>query len=142
MFAIPYEGDYTLIGTTEMDYTGDLVEPAIAETEIEYLLALANRYFASDLARKDVVWTFAGLRPLLADPKDRATSVTRDYVLDLDATGRRCCRSTAASSPPTAGSRRTSWTRWRPASAAPRGPGPPDSRCPAGTCPRPTSTHS
>ena len=87
MFAIPYEGDYTLIGTTEMDYTGDLASPAIAEREIEYLLAMANRYFASDLARKDVVWTFAGLRPLLADPKDRATSVTRDYVLDLDANG-------------------------------------------------------
>jgi len=87
VFAIPYEGDYTLIGTTEMDYTGDLASPGIAETEIEYLLALANRYFSSDLARKDVVWTFAGLRPLLADPKDRATSVTRDYVLDLDTHG-------------------------------------------------------
>jgi glycerol-3-phosphate dehydrogenase len=87
VFAIPYEGDYTLIGTTEMDYTGDLASPAIAESEIEYLLALANRYFASDLARKDVAWTFAGLRPLLADPKDRATSVTRDYVLDLDTSG-------------------------------------------------------
>jgi glycerol-3-phosphate dehydrogenase len=87
VFAIPYEGDYTLIGTTEMDYTGDLSSPAIAEAEIEYLLALANRYFSSDLARKDVVWTFAGLRPLLADPKDRATSVTRDYVLDLDTSG-------------------------------------------------------
>ena len=55
--------------------------------EVEYLLALANRYFSSDLARKDVVWTFAGLRPLLADPKDRATSVTRDYVLDLNTDG-------------------------------------------------------
>jgi glycerol-3-phosphate dehydrogenase len=87
VFAIPYEDDYTLIGTTEMDYAGDLASPAIAETEIEYLLALANRYFSSDLARKDVVWTFAGLRPLLADPKDRATSVTRDYVLDLDESG-------------------------------------------------------
>ena len=87
VFAIPYEGDYTLIGTTEMDYTGDLATPEIAEREIEYLLALANRYFSSDLSRKDVVWTFAGLRPLLADPKDRATSVTRDYVLDLDTDG-------------------------------------------------------
>jgi glycerol-3-phosphate dehydrogenase len=87
VFAIPYEGDYTLIGTTEMDYAGDLADPAISESEIEYLLTLANRYFASDLARKDVVWTFAGLRPLLADPKDRATSVTRDYVLDLDESG-------------------------------------------------------
>ena len=118
VFAIPYEGDYTLIGTTEMDYTGDLAAPAIAEPEIEYLLAMANRYFSSDLARKDVAWTFAGLRPLLADPKDRATSVTRDYVLDLDTRARRCCRSTAASSPPIAGSPRTSWTCSRRRSAA------------------------
>ena len=87
VFAIPYEGEYTLIGTTEMDYTGDLATPGIAEPEIDYLLAMANRYFASDLERNDVAWTFAGLRPLLADPKDRATSVTRDYVLDLDTQG-------------------------------------------------------
>ncbi len=87
VFAIPYEGDYTLIGTTETDYAGDLATPAIDEPEIEYLLALANRYFSRDLARSDVAWTFAGLRPLLADPRDRATSVTRDYVLDLDTAG-------------------------------------------------------
>ena len=87
VFAIPYEGDFTLIGTTEMDYAGDLATPAIAESEIDYLIERANRYFASDLARKDVVWTFAGLRPLLADPGDRATSVTRDYVLELDRDG-------------------------------------------------------
>jgi glycerol-3-phosphate dehydrogenase len=84
VFAIPYEDDYTLIGTTEMDYTGDLACPQIDESEVDYLLALANRYFSRDLGRRDVVWTFAGLRPLLADPRDRATSVTRDYVLDLD----------------------------------------------------------
>jgi glycerol-3-phosphate dehydrogenase len=87
VFAIPYERDYTLIGTTEMDYTGDLATPAIAEPEIDYLLSLANRYFSRDLGRADVAWTFAGLRPLLADPRDRATSVTRDYVLDLDTAG-------------------------------------------------------
>jgi glycerol-3-phosphate dehydrogenase len=87
VFAIPYEHDFTLIGTTEMDYKGDLATPAIAESEIEYLVAMANQYFSSGLSRQDVVWTFAGLRPLLADPKDRATSVTRDYVLDLDTQG-------------------------------------------------------
>jgi len=87
VFAIPFEGDFTLIGTTEMDYDGDLATPAITEPEIEYLLAMANRYFARNLARGDVAWTFAGLRPLLAEPKDRATSVTRDYVLDVDTDG-------------------------------------------------------
>jgi len=87
VFAIPFEGDYTLIGTTEMDYDGDLATPTIAEPEIEYLVAMANRYFSSHLSRPDVVWTFAALRPLLADPKDRATSITRDYVLDVDTDG-------------------------------------------------------
>jgi glycerol-3-phosphate dehydrogenase len=87
VFAIPYEQDYTLIGTTETDYAGDLATPAIAEAEIDYLLALANRYFARDLSRADVAWTFSGLRPLLADPSDRATSVTRDYVIDCDTDG-------------------------------------------------------
>jgi glycerol-3-phosphate dehydrogenase len=87
VFAIPFEDDYTLIGTTEMDYSGDLATPAIADPEIDYLLALANQYFARELTRQDVAWTFAGLRPLLADPRDRATSVTRDYVLELDTDG-------------------------------------------------------
>lgn len=87
VFAIPFEGDFTLIGTTEKDYRGDLATPAIEEAEIGYLLDMANRYFRRDLGRDDVVWTFAGLRPLLADPKDVATSVTRDYVLDVDANG-------------------------------------------------------
>ncbi len=87
VFAIPYEREFTLIGTTEKDYPGDLATPSIEEPEIDYLLDMANRYFRRDLSRKDVAWTFAGLRPLLADPKDRATSVTRDYVLDLDTKG-------------------------------------------------------
>jgi glycerol-3-phosphate dehydrogenase len=87
VFAIPYEGEFTLIGTTEKDHHGDLATPAIEEPEIAYLLEMANRYFRRDLGRGDVVWTFAGLRPLLADPKDVATSVTRDYVLDVDANG-------------------------------------------------------
>jgi glycerol-3-phosphate dehydrogenase len=87
VFAIPFEREFTLIGTTERDYSGDLATPAIEETEIAYLIEMANRYFRRDLSRKDVVWTFAGLRPLLADPADIATSVTRDYVLDLDRQG-------------------------------------------------------
>jgi glycerol-3-phosphate dehydrogenase len=87
VFAIPFEHDFTLIGTTERDYSGDLATPAIEEAEVDYLLAMAGRYFRREIARADVRWTFAGLRPLLADPSDVATSVTRDYVLDLDAGG-------------------------------------------------------
>ena len=87
VFAIPYEGDCTLVGTTERDYDGDLATPSIEADEVDYLLTMANRYFRRDLSRADVRWTFAGLRPLLADPSDVATSVTRDYVLDLDEQG-------------------------------------------------------
>jgi glycerol-3-phosphate dehydrogenase len=87
VFAIPYEHDFTLIGTTERDYRDDLATPAIETPEIDYLLTMANQYFRGELTRADIRWTFAGLRPLLADPSDVATSVTRDYVLDVNAQG-------------------------------------------------------
>ncbi|MEY2918993.1 MAG: hypothetical protein RL261_298, partial [Pseudomonadota bacterium] len=87
VFAVPYEGDLTLIGTTESEYTGDLAHPAIAATEQAYLLDMANRYFRRDLGVQDVVWTFAGLRPLLAASADDPKSVTRDYVIDFDHSG-------------------------------------------------------
>ena len=87
VFAIPFEREYTLIGTTERDYKGDLATPGIETLEVDYLLAMANRYFRRELSHADVRWTFAGLRPLLADPADVATSVTRDYVIDVEETG-------------------------------------------------------
>ncbi len=87
VFAIPYEHEYTLIGTTERDYKDDLATPAIEAPEVDYLLAMSNRYFQRELSPSDVRWSFAGLRPLLADPADVATSVTRDYVLDVEEHG-------------------------------------------------------
>jgi glycerol-3-phosphate dehydrogenase len=87
VFALPYEGDFTLVGTTESEYTGDLAHPAIAAAEQQYLLDMANRYFRRDLGVNDVVWTFAGLRPLLAASADDPKSVTRDYVIDFDLSG-------------------------------------------------------
>jgi len=87
VFALPYEGDFTLIGTTESEYTGDLAQPAIVAAEQAYLLEMANRYFQRDLGVNDVVWTFAGLRPLLAASMDDPKSVTRDYVIDFDRSG-------------------------------------------------------
>ena len=87
VFAIPYEREYTLIGTTERDYSDDLATPEIETPEVDYLLEMANRYFQRGLTRADVRWSFAGLRPLLADPADVATSVTRDYVLDIEEQG-------------------------------------------------------
>jgi len=87
VFALPYEGEFTLIGTTESEYTGDLAHPAIAAAEQAYLVDMANRYFQRELSVQDVVWTFAGLRPLLAASQDDPKSVTRDYVLDFDRSG-------------------------------------------------------
>ena len=85
IFAIPYEGDFTLIGTTDRDYAGDPAKVAASEEEIGYLCAAANRYFAAAITPNDVVWSYAGVRPLYADRGGEAQSVTRDYVLDLDA---------------------------------------------------------
>ncbi|HET9693790.1 MAG TPA: glycerol-3-phosphate dehydrogenase [Steroidobacteraceae bacterium] len=87
VFAIPFERDFTLVGTTEREYDGDLATPQIAPDEVRYLLEMVNRYFRRDLTRRDVVWTFAGLRPLLAASTQDPKSVTRDYVLDFDRNG-------------------------------------------------------
>lgn len=87
VFAVPYEEEFTLIGTTESEYDGDLAHPAIADAEVRYLLDMVRRYFARELDTSDVVWTFAGLRPLLAASVDDPKSVTRDYVVDFDRSG-------------------------------------------------------
>jgi glycerol-3-phosphate dehydrogenase len=83
VFTIPYERDYTLIGTTEREFTGDPAAVAIDPSEVEYLLATVNRYFERDLTARDVVWTFAGLRPLLASSAADPKSITRDYLLEF-----------------------------------------------------------
>jgi glycerol-3-phosphate dehydrogenase len=87
VFAIPFERDFTLVGTTEREYHGDLARPAISAQETQYLVDMVNRYFKRDLTTRDVVWTFAGLRPLLAASTQDPKSVTRDYVLDLQEQG-------------------------------------------------------
>jgi glycerol-3-phosphate dehydrogenase len=88
VFAIPYEGNFTLIGTTDIDYTGDPGAAAIDAAERAYLLEMANRYFARDLHDPDIVWSYSGVRPLLDDDAaTNASSVTRDYTLELDVNG-------------------------------------------------------
>jgi glycerol-3-phosphate dehydrogenase len=87
LFAIPYQGDFTLIGATELDHAGDPSEAAAAEAEIDYLCAAASEYFARPVARADVVWTFSGVRPLYDDGASAASAATRDYVLELDDAG-------------------------------------------------------
>jgi glycerol-3-phosphate dehydrogenase len=84
VFAIPYEHDFTLIGTTDVDYHGEPGDVQIDAAEVAYLCALANRYFARQLNPADVVWSYSGVRPLLADESRDPTSVTRDYALELE----------------------------------------------------------
>ena len=84
VFVIPFHGRYSLIGTTDVPVT-DYEHPEITQSETDYLLALANDYLERPLARGDVVWTFSGVRPLYDDGKSDPSSITRDYVLKLDA---------------------------------------------------------
>ena len=83
VFAIPYERDFTLIGTTDVDYRGDPKSVHIDADEIAYLCAIVNRYFARSTAPADVVWSYSGVRPLLSDQSSEPASVTRDYELEL-----------------------------------------------------------
>ncbi|MBC7857300.1 MAG: glycerol-3-phosphate dehydrogenase, partial [Burkholderiaceae bacterium] len=87
VFAIPYEQAFTLIGTTDLDYQGDPDKVAIDAGEIAYLCQLASRYFAKPVAPADVVWTYSGVRPLLADEADDPKAVTRNYRFELDREG-------------------------------------------------------
>ena len=87
IFAIPYEGDFTLIGTTDRPHDDPDVLPEASEDEIAYLIDAANDYFERDLKRGDVVWTYSGVRPLYDDHEAAASEVTRDYVLKLDKDG-------------------------------------------------------
>ena len=84
VFAIPYEGKFTLIGTTDVDYTGDPAKPMIDDSEKEYLCAAVNRYFKKTISPANIVHTYSGVRPLMDDGKGRASEVTRDYHLEFD----------------------------------------------------------
>ncbi|WP_099823319.1 glycerol-3-phosphate dehydrogenase [Oceaniglobus indicus] len=86
IFAIPYETDFTLIGTTDKDHGHDPSRPArCTDEEADYLCAFASGYFRTPVTRDDIVWTYSGVRPLYDDGAKSATAATRDYVLSLDA---------------------------------------------------------
>ena len=125
VFAIPYEDEFTLIGTTDVDYEGDPGEPSIDDDERAYLVAMANRYFVRDLTGNDVLWTYSGVRPLLDDESPDAASVTRDYSLEFEAesppllsiyggkitTYRKLAEEAVDRLAPMLGRRRRAWTR-------------------------------
>ena len=83
-FAIPYERDFTLIGTTDADHKGSLDAPQVSAEEIAYLCAGVNDYFAKPISPADVVWSYSGIRPLLDDGSGRPEVATRGYSFALD----------------------------------------------------------
>ncbi|MBX9931818.1 MAG: glycerol-3-phosphate dehydrogenase [Methylobacterium sp.] len=83
VFAIPYERDFTLIGTTDVPYENEPGPVAISEDETRYLCDCINRSFSKSIGPQDVVWSFSGVRPLFDDAAENASAVTRDYVLDV-----------------------------------------------------------
>ncbi|MGV6812171.1 MAG: glycerol-3-phosphate dehydrogenase [Brevirhabdus sp.] len=84
IFAIPYEQDFTLIGTTDVDQGADLSPPRISDDERDYLCDMASTYFREPVTPEDVVWTYSGVRPLYDDGASAAQEATRDYVIRDD----------------------------------------------------------
>ncbi|MBB3659160.1 glycerol-3-phosphate dehydrogenase [Rhizobium sp. BK650] len=84
IFAIPYETDFTLIGTTDRDYTADPKDVKISEEEIVYLCNAASEYFNEPVKPEDIVWTYSAVRPLFDDGASKAQEATRDYVLKVE----------------------------------------------------------
>ena len=83
VFAIPFEADFTLIGTTDRDYRGDPAAAAATPEEIAYLCEAASAAFAEPVRPADVVWTYSGVRPLYDDGAGEAKAASRDYVLEM-----------------------------------------------------------
>ncbi len=86
VFAIPFEREFTLIGTTDVEIKGDPGAARIDAAEIDYLCTMINRYFSRQIGPRDVVWSYSGVRPLLDDGAD-ASAITRDYRLELSEDG-------------------------------------------------------
>ena len=87
VFALPFEERFTIVGTTDVPFTGDPASVAIDGREESYLLDIAARFFRAPPAREAIAWRFAGVRPLYDDATDDPSAVTRDYRLDLAAGG-------------------------------------------------------
>ncbi len=84
IFAIPYERDFTLIGTTDVDHGTEMGKPTITHDEEEYLCEMASTYFACPVTSNDIAWSYSGVRPLYNDGATKAQEATRDYVIGED----------------------------------------------------------
>ena len=87
IFMIPYEREFTLIGTTDIPVAGEDLPPVISPEEVDYLCAAASRYSARSVTTDQVAWSYSGVRPLYDDGKEDPSAITRDYVLQLDEQG-------------------------------------------------------
>ncbi|MBA1188479.1 glycerol-3-phosphate dehydrogenase [Pseudomonas entomophila] len=85
VFAIPYLDRFTLIGTTDREYTGDPAKVRITDEETDYILKVVNAHFKRQVSRDDILHTYSGVRPLCNDESDNPSAVTRDYTLALSA---------------------------------------------------------
>jgi glycerol-3-phosphate dehydrogenase len=83
IFAIPYEKNFTLIGTTDVPHKTGPEPVKISSEEVDYLCECASEYFEHDISKDDVVWSYSGIRPLFDDKSENASAITRDYVLNL-----------------------------------------------------------
>lgn len=84
IFAIPYETDFTLIGTTDSEHKDPFIKPECNAEEADYLRTFASKYFKKPVEEEDVVWSYSGVRPLYDDGASSATAATRDYVLKVN----------------------------------------------------------
>ena len=84
VFAIPFEQDFTLIGTTDVEFSGDPDNASISDEETEYLCNSVNNYFKKRISKADIIWSYSGVRPLAGKGKEKTQEVSRDYVLDAD----------------------------------------------------------
>lgn len=84
IFAIPYEQDFTLIGTTDAEHDDPATPPVCTDEERDYLCNFASQYFKRSVTEQDVVWSYSGVRPLYDDGASSATAATRDYTLKVD----------------------------------------------------------
>ncbi|OGA31691.1 MAG: glycerol-3-phosphate dehydrogenase [Betaproteobacteria bacterium RIFCSPLOWO2_12_FULL_62_13b] len=87
IFMIPYEREFTLIGTTDVQVADGDLPPVISPDEVAYLCAAASRYSARAISTDQVAWSYSGVRPLYDDGKEDPSAITRDYVLLLDQQG-------------------------------------------------------
>ncbi|MEG3765469.1 glycerol-3-phosphate dehydrogenase [Alteromonas sp. 14N.309.X.WAT.G.H12] len=83
VFVIPYENDFSLVGTTDEDYKGDPAKAAISEQETDYLIEVVNAYFKTSISYADIVHTYSGVRPLLEEKNASAQELTRDYKFEM-----------------------------------------------------------